>query len=50
MYRSVVELVCQKEKLDSASFIKIQFWTELTEDFLVDLTDANGADFLDLRV
>jgi hypothetical protein len=46
----MVKFVWQEEKLASASFTKIQFWTEPTEEFLVDLTYANGADFLDLRV
>ena len=27
MYERVVKLVCQKEKLASASFAKLQFWT-----------------------
>ena len=50
MANMVVELVWQKEKLDSASFRKIQFWTEPTGRYLVDLNDANGADLPELRV
>ena len=46
----MVELFCQKEKLDSASFTGIQFWTEYSEGYLVGLKDANGADLLELRV
>ena len=45
-----MELVWQDEKLVSASFTRIHFWTETAGGYLVDLNDANGADLLDLRV
>jgi hypothetical protein len=50
MLEIVVEFVWKEEKLDSVIFGEIQFWTENAEEFLVDLTDSNGADFLELRV
>ena len=49
MIEMVVELVWQDEKLASASFTRIQFWTETSEECLVDLKDANRADLLELR-
>jgi hypothetical protein len=45
----VVGLVCEKRKLASASFTEIQYWTESSEEYLVDLNVANEADLLDLR-
>ena len=49
MIEIMVELDWQEEKLVSASFTRIQFWTETWEECLVDLKDANGADLLELR-
>ena len=49
MIEMVVKLVWQYEKLASASFTRIQFWTEMLEECLVDLKDENRADILDLR-
>ena len=49
MIEMVVKLVLQDEKLASASFTRIQFWTETSEECLVDLKDANTADLLELR-
>ena len=49
MLEMMVELVWQDEKLFSASFTRIQFWTETSEECLVDLKDADGADLLELR-
>ena len=46
MMEMVVKLVLQDEKLASASFTRIQFWTETSEECLVDLKDANRADLL----
>ena len=50
MVGTMVKLFWEKEKLVSASFTKIQFWTEYSERYLVGLNDANGADLLELRV
>ena len=50
MTEMMVELVCEKRKLANASFTEIQFWTETSEGFLVDLENSNGADLQDLRV
>ena len=50
MVEMVVELVGQTEKLASASFTRIQFWTETWRIYLVSLQDAIGVDLLDLRV
>ena len=44
----VVELVWKDEKLASASFSRIPFWTENLEECLVDLKDANRADLQEL--
>ena len=49
MIEMVVKLVFQDEKLASASFTRIQFWTETSVACLVDLKDANRADLLELR-
>ena len=49
MLEMLVELVCQDEKLASASFTRIQFWTETSMACLVDLKDENRADLLELR-
>ena len=49
MIEMVVKLVWQYEKLASASFTRIQCWTETLEECLVDLKDANRADLLELR-
>ena len=49
MIEMVVKLVLQDEKLASASFTRILFWTETSEECLVDLKDANRADLLELR-
>jgi hypothetical protein len=46
----VVEFVGHKEKLVSASFENIQFWTENAEVYLVDLNGEKGVDLLELRV
>ena len=45
----VVKLVLQDEKLASASFTRIQFWTETSEECLVDLKVETRAALLDLR-
>ena len=45
----MVELVWQDEKLSSASFTRIQFWTETSEKCLVDLQVEIEASLLDLR-
>ena len=45
----MVELVWQDEKLASASFTRIQFWTETSEECLVDLQVEIEAALLDLR-
>jgi hypothetical protein len=50
MIEMVVKLVWHKEKFVNASFENIHFWTEYVGDHLVDINDANGADFLELRV
>ena len=44
-----MKLVFQDEKLASASFTRIQFWTETSEECLVDSKDANRADLPELR-
>ena len=44
-----MELVWQNEKLDSASFIRIWFWTENIGGYLGVFQDANTADLVDLR-
>ena len=49
MIEMVVELVWQDEKLSSASFTRIQFWTETLVACLVDLKYENRADLLELR-
>ena len=49
MIEMVVKLVLQDEKLASASFTRIQLWTETSVACLVDLKDENRADILDLR-
>ena len=49
MIEMVVKLVLQDEKLASASFSRIQFWTETSEEVLVDFKDSNRADLLELR-
>ena len=49
MIELIVELFWQDEKLASASFSRIQFWTETSEEVLVDFKDANRADLLELR-
>ena len=49
MIEMVVELVWQDEKLASASFTRIQFWTETSVACLVDLKYANRVDLLELR-
>ena len=46
MIEIMVELDWQEEKLVSASFTRIQFWTETSDEGLVDFKDANGADLL----
>ena len=48
MIELIVELFWQDEKLASASFSRIQFWTETSEEVLVDFKDANSADLLEL--
>jgi hypothetical protein len=45
----MVGLDGQKEKLASATFARIHFWTEATEEYLVDLKDAKGAVLLYLK-
>jgi hypothetical protein len=45
-----VEFVGHKEKLASASFAKLQYWTDYAGSHLVDLNGANGVDLLELRV
>ena len=49
MIEMVVKLVLQDEKLASASFTRIQFWTETSEKCLVDLQVEIEAALLDLR-
>ena len=49
MLEMMVELVWQDEKLSSASFTRIQFWTETSEKCLVDLQVEIEASLLDLR-
>ena len=49
MIEMMVELDWQGEKLVSASFTRIQFWTETSVACLVDLKYANGADLMELR-
>ena len=49
MIELMMELVWQDKKLASASFTRIQFWTETSVACLVDLKDANRADLLELR-
>ena len=44
MIEVMVELVWQNEKLASASFTRIQFWTETSVACLVDLKDENRAE------
>jgi hypothetical protein len=50
MVEMLVKLVCEKRKLASASFEEFQFWTETTGNYLLNLSYANGAGLLDLRV
>ena len=45
-----MRLVCQKEKLASASFAKLQFWTERKRSHCMHLKSSNGSTLLDLRV
>ena len=49
MIEMVVKLVFQDEKLASASFTRIQFWTETSKECLVDLKFETRAALLDLR-
>ena len=49
MLEMMVELVWQDEKLSSASFTRIQFWTETSEECLVDLKVETRAALRDLR-
>ena len=45
-----MKLFWEKKILASVSCTGIQFWTEYSEGFLVDLENSNGADLQDLRV
>ena len=49
MIEMMVELVWQDEKLASASFTRIQFWSKTSEECLVDLQVEIEANLLDLR-
>ena len=46
----MVGLFWQTEKLVSASFGEIQFWTQTWGIYLTGLQDANGVDLLNLKV
>jgi hypothetical protein len=50
MIVKVVKFDGHKEKLASASFAKLQFWTDYAGSYLVDLNGANGVGLLELRV
>ena len=50
MYKRVVGLVGQKQKLASVSLTKLQFWTESKWHCCKHLESSNGSTLLDLRV
>ena len=50
MYKRVVGLVGQKQKLTSVSLTKLQFWTESKWHCCKHLESSNGSTLLDLRV
>ena len=50
MYKRVVRLVGQKQKLASVSFAKLQFWIESKWHCCKHLESSNGSTLLDLRV
>ena len=50
MIQRVVRLVCQKLKLVSVSFAKLQFWIEGKEHKFMNQKCSNESNLLDLRV
>ena len=50
MNKRVVRLVCEKHKLVSASFAKLQFWTGDKWHYFMNQKYSNGCMLLDLGV